>query len=101
MNNSFIYTCTIITNNTLCFKRKIINVIFNKFRPSLIFLELKNSYFQWVCIFLKKNKNIFRQTSTFFQPVDNLINIIPIELFEFPQFINKLTTTYPPEVVDK
>jgi len=53
-----------------------------------------------MAIFVKQQKT-FRQTSTFSNVVDKVINIIPIESFRFISFINKLTTTYPRDSVDK
>jgi hypothetical protein len=45
-------------------------------------------------------KNIFRQAPNFFNIVDNVINIIPIDSIHFLSFINKLITSYPPHPVD-
>ena len=52
-----------------------------------------------MAIFIKQ-KNIFRQISSFPTVVDKVINIIPIESSTFHPFINKVITSYPLEPVD-
>ena len=52
-----------------------------------------------MAIFVKQQKT-FRQTSTFSNVVDKVINIIPIVSLTFLPFINNLITSYPPIIVN-
>ncbi len=74
------------------------NMIINDFKISLL-LKLKLGFFKNMEIFIKQ-KNIFRQISSFPTVVDKVINIIPIESSTFHPFINKVITSYPLEPVD-